>query len=480
MPVLASRRNQTFLLPVDVDDWIVPDHPARFVWAFVEELDLASLGIQDVPSPVGRPSYPTKELLAIWLYGFMVHMRSSRALERACRESLPFMWLSGVLQPDHVTLWRFRDENWDRMKGLFGQTVRTAMDVGMVDFAVQSVDGSRIAVASRGKLRRRKHLAKLLAQVEQEVAEMDQQERKADPGEDPGKRRRARAHKVNMRERVREALAQVEAKAESETDESKPEPVALVSDPEARFMRTSHGVLPAYNAQIVVDGKAQIIVATDVTQDNTDCGQLMPLLEQEKEELGQVAQKTIVDNGYYSVANLQRAAEYTDLYAPDKTYTTRLRRAQDYHISKFIYQPEQDIYICPEGKALRFLRNTKISGRRNKGRRGRQYQCRDCADCPARKRCTTSKTGRLVTRTDDLALQEAHRTKMATEEAKALIKRRPPMVESVFGTIKEQQGGRRFLTRGLAKVKQEWYLLCAAFNLRKLSRNWQNAQSAAA
>ena len=478
MPVLASRRNQSFLLPVDVDDWVALDHPARFVWAYVQELDLASLGIQDMPSHLGRPSYPARELLAIWIYGFMVRTRSSRGLERACRESLPFMWLSGILQPDHVTIWHFRDENWDRMKGLFGHTVRTAVDVGMVDFAVQSVDGSKIAVASQGKLRRRKHLTKLLAQVEQEVAEMDEQERKGDPGEDSGKRRRARAHKVNMRERVRAALAQVEAAAQ--TSKSKREPVALVSDPEARFMKTRHGIEPAYNAQIVVDGKAQIIVTADVTQDNTDSGQLLPLLEQEQECLGQTAEKTLADNGYYSVANLEQASEHTDLYAPDKTYETNLKKAPDYHISKFTYRPDQDSYLCPEGKELLFVRNTGINGRRNQSRRGRQYHCRECADCLVRAKCTEAKTGRWVTRTDDLALQEAHRAKMATEEGRELIKLRPHMVESVFGTIKEQQGGRRFLTRGLAKVTQEWYLLCAAFNMRKLCKNWQNAVSAAA
>ena len=135
MPSRLSRRDQTFLLPVNMDEWVALDHPARFVWESVQALDLEKLGIPSVPHELGSPSYPSKELLACWLYGFMVRTRSSRALERVCRASLPFLWLSSPLHPDHVTFWRVHDANRHAMRDLFKSTVKVAISVGMVDFA---------------------------------------------------------------------------------------------------------------------------------------------------------------------------------------------------------------------------------------------------------------------------------------------------------------------------------------------------------
>lgn len=89
MPFKTPRRDQIFMLPPSVDDWVPGDHPVRFVWSFVEGLELLELGIAVDADPAGRPKYPPKELLAAWLYGFMDGKRSSRQLERACRECLP-------------------------------------------------------------------------------------------------------------------------------------------------------------------------------------------------------------------------------------------------------------------------------------------------------------------------------------------------------------------------------------------------------
>ena len=480
MSFRQARRDQSFLLPASVDEWVAADHPARFVWAYVEALDLEELGIRTLPAQLGSPSYPPKELLACWLYGFMVRTRTTRSLERACRESLPFMWLTGLLQPDHVTIWRFYNCYRETMAELFKGTVKTAIKVGMVDFAVQSIDGSKIPVSSNNRLRQKKHLEKLMAQVEKEIAEMEEQECKDDLAHKPSGQTKARACKEDLRSRVRKALAQVEEEEKAQKPQSSKKPVALVSDPDARLMKTRHGWKPAYNAQVLVDSQEQIIVTANVTQDNYDSQQLISLLEQEKQELGRCAQVTLADNGYFSVDNLQRTPAYTDLYVPDKTFDTKLRKAPDFHLSKFAYRAEEDVYICPEGKRLTFLRDTKITSSRNRRRRGRQYQCRECDGCPVRGKCTKSKYGRIITRTDDLLLLERHREKMATEEARELVRLRPPMVEGVFGILKECQGAHRFLTRGLIKVKQEWYLLCAAFNLRKLYLRWAQGLPATA
>jgi transposase len=477
MPSRAIRRNQPFLLPACIDDWISPDHPARFVWAFVEQLDLASLGIVGAPSPLGAPAYPAQVLLACWLYGFMDRKRSSRALERACRDSLPFLWLAGLLQPDHVTFWRFYDANRAAMGKLFGQTVRVAVEVGLVDFALQCVDGTKISVGSPNKLRQRDAIEKLLSQVNAEIAAMEQQECQHSAPADSSRRHKARAKKEELRERVRCALERIAAQEQAKPQKKHSKPTAYVTDPEARPMKTRHGWEVGYNAQAVVDGQCQIIVAADVTQQNYDNEQLIPLLEQVNQEFGHCATATLADNGYFSAENVATAAEHTDLYLPDAAYDEILKSASaPYHASKFEYRPTEDVLICPQGKPLTLIGHAR---RRNGAARGQRYQCHECGGCPMRATCTKGAKGRIVKRMQDDAVLRAHRAKMTTEQARALIRQRSGIIEAVFGILKDCQDARRFLMRGLYKAKQEWYLLCAALNLRKLCKNWVAHQAKA-
>ena len=114
MPFRTYARSQAWLFPPSLEEFLPHDHAARFVAAMVDELDLQALGFCAVPADLGAPAYRrcgeaanAGMLLACWLHGFMTRMRSSRKLERACREDVPFMWLTGMQQPDHVTLWRF-------------------------------------------------------------------------------------------------------------------------------------------------------------------------------------------------------------------------------------------------------------------------------------------------------------------------------------------------------------------------------------
>lgn len=207
MPYRTYTREQDWLLPPSLGELVPADHPVRFVSEFVDLLDLSEVGIEAEAAVEGAPSYHPKALLAAWLYGFMTRVRSSRKLERACAENIPFMWLTGVQRPDHVTLWRFYKQNRKAMRQLLKRTVRLAMEVGLVDFALQAIDGSRIAVSSLDSLKGRAALEKLLAQVEAEITVMEQAHQ-AEAGPDgrtpPGPH--ALLGKREMRERLQRAL----------------------------------------------------------------------------------------------------------------------------------------------------------------------------------------------------------------------------------------------------------------------------------
>lgn len=474
MPFRESHREQSFVLPPVVDQWIAPDHPARFVWSFVESLDLPKLGIETREPIEGAPPYPPREMLACWIYGFFDGLRSTRKLERACRESLPYLWLMGLLQPDHVSLWRFYAQYRQVMRQLFRQTVTLAIEQSMVDFVVQSIDGSKVPVASNDGLRSQEAIDKLLAKVSEQIEALEAEEErvcqddKDEPPDQRAQRHRALAKKVDQQGRLFEAQERITEQKQRKGPKPK-KIVAAVTDPESRVMKTRHGWALAYNTQIAVDGKKQIIITSEVTQQNYDSDQLIPLLELQRQELGRLADTTLADNGYFSARNVQYANGSTDFYAPDKGNEKRVQKGGAYCNSKFIYVKEEDVFICPQGNLLRHKGATK---RKNWSESGRLYRCDDCSDCSARDQCTRGKHGRTQLRWPEQYILEDYRAKLGTDQAVAWIKRRPQMVEPVFGIIKEQLGGRRFLMRRLEKVRQEWFLLCAAYNLRKLYQNW--------
>jgi len=132
MPLRALNREQAWLLPPNLGELIPADHPARFVAAFVDALDNAAwieLGIGPDGEPLGAPAYHPGALLSVWLHGFMTGIRSCRKLEAACRDQVPYLWLTGWQRPDHNTLWRFYQAHREALRKLLKHTVVTAVEL---------------------------------------------------------------------------------------------------------------------------------------------------------------------------------------------------------------------------------------------------------------------------------------------------------------------------------------------------------------
>ena len=144
---VRANYDQIFLLPRALDEWIPAEHPARFIRDFVDELPLETLGLKTFPGKEGRPHYAPDMLLKVWLYGWMTRVRSSRGLEKACFESMPFLWLTGNHHPDHNTLWRFFRDNKKALRKLFKLVVQVAVKSELVGFALHALDGTKIVAA---------------------------------------------------------------------------------------------------------------------------------------------------------------------------------------------------------------------------------------------------------------------------------------------------------------------------------------------
>ena len=470
MPVRPLTRDQMFLFPPSLDDLIPADHPVRLVAEFVESLgpsDWQEMGINPAGDRLGASRYHAILMVGVWLYGFMRGIRSSRGLERACREMVPFMWLTGLQFPDHVSLWRFYDEHRDGMRGLLKRTVRTAVKMGLVDLVLQAVDGTKIKGNATGdRTYDEKGLKRLMARVEEAIQDLEAQcvaDENPSQGELPAELSDAR----RRRQEIEKALEEVRAEEGRKR--------INLTDPDTRLVKGRQGLVAGYNAQAMVSplkaeyGGGLLITAADVTNVADDHGQLVPMIGQAEENTGERAETTLADGGYHSGKNLEACQREGHSVLMSESQRKALEKP--YHKDHFAYDVDRDEYECPEGQRLHHV---GVKRRKNRPEtrvyRGRGSVCREC---PAFGKCTKDRRqGRAIEVGPHEKELRAYRELMAQQESQDLYKRRKETVEPVFGILKERQGARQFLLRGLSKVAGEWLLLATAFNLRSLWRLW--------
>jgi transposase len=458
---IHANRTQVFLLPPSLDEWVPETHPARFVADLVEALDLDALGFRASPGDEGRPHFASELLLGVWLYGWMERVRSSRALEKACQRDLGFVWLTSNLHPDHNTLWRFFRDNKKAITKLFKRVVVVAARAGLVGFALHALDGTKVRVASSmDSAMHRKALVEQLQKVDQivasGVAQIEADERQPSP---EWSMPTMLADAEERKKRIREQLSQLDA---ADIDHLHPK------EPDARVMHTREGQRLSYNAQAVVDHDSDMIVAVDVSGDETDHQQLVPMMQAVLDTFGQVAEQTVADSGYASGVQFEEA---------ERRRLPVIVAVQDessskgpYAKSHFTFDAERDAYVCPRGEVLPF------EGLQKHGKDGSQtrrlYRCHN-GQCPVRGECTTDKKGRAIKR---LVTEEAFQRQVARQsgpDKRVLLSLRKEIVEHIFGIAKAVDGFRRFTVRKLEGARAQWALLALAINLRKLLPAWR-------
>ncbi|MBX3071818.1 MAG: IS1182 family transposase [Thermomicrobiales bacterium] len=476
MPQRSFSRDQHFLLPPSLDDLIPATHPLRFIALFVEDLPdtewQALLGTVTRPHRRGAPRYAPEVLLSVWLAGFTVGIRSSRKLETACRYDLAFIWLTGNQRPDHNTLWRFYTEHRDAMRRLLKRTVQVAVAAHLVDLGLQAVDGTKVlANAAKERSLTPEELRELDARVDAEIARLEAHQAGDDdptPPDLPGEL----ANLETLRERITAATKQIEASGQTSK--------VNLTDPDARGMKTRHGLRPGYNAQAVVaaltpqpDGRrGRIVLAATVTTAADDHGQLVPMIEAAQLP-DHPTPITLADGGYHSGAVLAACADANYVVAMPEARPAG-ESAQPYHKDQFTYDADTDCYTCPQGQSLTFRRRDD----RQDGRQLLTYRAEGaiCGGCPVRSACVgKQRGGKVLTVSVHDAHLRRHREWMATADAQMIARKRLGLIELVFGAIKEQHRAHRFLLRGQKAVDAEWSLLAVGYNLKTLARVWAAA-----
>jgi len=481
MPLRPLNREQVWMLPPTLGELIPNDHPARFVAEFVDALDRAAwveLGIGIDGEPLGAPAYHPRALLCVWLHGFMTGIRSSRKLEAACRDQVPYLWLTGWQHPDHNTLWRFYQAHRDAMRRLLKYTVATAVELDLIDLAVQAVDGTKIAANAAGdRTYDAADLQRLLNRTEAAISELEAQNEGGNDSPPPRLPEELQTAK-KLQQRVKDAMNRL---AQQERIKR-----VNLTDEDAQLMKGRSGIITGFNAQAMVSplavstakGNGMLITAADVVNTAADSGQLIPMLEQAEELTGERVPTTLADGGYHTAANLEAGKHRGQILVMTERYQGAAK--DPYFKDQFLYDAETDSYLCPQGNRLNF-RGFRRCKSTDSGQNRVYYASRTvCHSCPAFGVCTKdAHAGRaLWIGPSDMLLRE-HRQWMKTDEARRLYARRQQLSEPTFGILKDQMGARRFLLRGLVNVRAEFTLMATAFNLRTLSRVWNRVKNVA-
>jgi len=442
-------RDQAFLLPPCMKDWLPKGDLAYFIADLSETLDLSEIDryYQAGKALSGQPPFHPRVMVGLLLYAYGLGTTSSRKIARLCERDLGYRIVSADQQPNFRTVSEFRRIHLKALNGLFVQVLHLAREAGLVKLGHVALDGTKVkANASKHKAMSYARMCEREAQYAREVAELLRRAQETDEAEDReyGQEvrgdelpeelqfREKRLAKIRAAKRALEAAAKEKARSEGKLDEKDepippkrgrapqtppgtPEPKAQrnFTDPESSIMKMGDGSFDqAYNAafvrkrlcQAAVDSAHQIIVAQEATDAANDKQQVVPMFEQIQRNLGRKPKQGSADSGYYSESNVRYL---------------RKRRIDD--------------YLCPDR-----LKH-------------------DETPPPVR--------GPIP---EGLSLIDRVRRKLMKKSGRRTYALRKQIVEPVFGQIKSARGLRQFLLRGREKVQGEWSLWCTTHNLLKL------------
>ena len=461
----GADRRQAMLLPDTFDDYIDENNLVRVVDAFVDALDLVSLGFHSVvPSATGRPGYHPMTMLKIYVYGYLNQVQSSRRLERECNRNLELIWLTGRLAPDFKTIADFRRDNGPAIRKACVQFVALCRQLHLLDAGCVAIDGSKFkAVNHREKNftqnRLKRRMASIDKTIERYLAELDRADRQLEVSGIPVPAAKvARLTKgVDTLKAKLEQLSMLEAQMHASGEKQ-----ISLTDPDARAMTSqSHSAyVVGYNVQSVVDTEHHLIVAHEVTNVGIDSGQLSAMAEQAREALNAEDIEVLADKGYFKseeIATCENAG--IEVYVP-KPATSNARAHGRFDRRDFVYYRDRNEYVCPAGERLTYRMTTKEAGKVL-----HRYWASVCQTCALKQHCTTGKQRRIARWEQEEVLE--HVQERLDRRPDAMIVRRST-VEHPFGTIKAWMGATHFQMKTLKNVPTEMALHILAYNMKRV------------
>jgi transposase len=503
------NQEQGWLFPPNLNEMVPLNHLVRIINDFIDGLNIDH--ILKLYKGGGTSSYHPRLMLKLLIYAYTQQIYSSRKIAKAARENIYFMWLTGNNQPDFRTINNFRSSKLKvYIDELFYSVVEFLHEEDLINLDNYFVDGTKIeATANKYTWVWLRSTKKYKKQLEQKVkallVEIDKENDDDNDKYGGSDLEEMGENSTITSEKIKEKIDEFE-NASSEDSENRELKKSLKTlsedyyprmkkyeeqleiagernsysktDHDATFMRMKedhmkNGQLkPAYNVQMGTEN--QFVIGYSIHQKPTDTTCLMPHLEKVKEHLGKYPERIIADAGYGSEENYAfLEKEKIDSYVKFNYFHQEQKRSfkkNPFHRENLKYDIKTDTYICPNNKRLHFVDENTRATRTGYESVEYIYECEDCTGCTMREQCHRSEYNRRIRIRPLLEYHKTNmRSKLKSTEGKKMRSQRPIEVESVFGHIKWNRGFKRFLLKGLDKVKIEWGLLSIAHNMLKLS-----------
>lgn len=482
---IAIDRTQTRWDVIDWEKLIPSDHAARAIWEMAGRLDLRGFE-EDVKShegESGRPRWPPRLLLSVWVYAYTQGVSSVRRIEQMIEEESGMRWLCGGEKINYHTLSSFRMERKEHLDGLFTQVLAVLESEELIDLSTVMQDGTKVrAQAGKDSFHRRRTLEDHLERARTAVEDLHRQSLDSAEGSGEAERKDTRveaARKRAAREKVARMEASLQQLSEREAEVTagqKGELRVSESEAEARKMKQNDGGwAPGYNVQTSTEARNKFLVAVSVTQDANDMNQLVAAAENIERTTGQKPLRIVADNGYVSRDNIREMAEREiELVAPWKEAGSREAGALKVNgidpqfRSAAFGESREGVLICPAGKPLPVLRPHQHHGERCVIHQAAAEDCAACANQPSC--CGKKATARQVHRIVEGPEMEAYLERMAQPATQELYKRRKAVAETPHMWWKAIFGWRQFSVRGLKQAAKEAVWLGLAYNIQQWIR----------
>ena len=461
--IKGTDRDQIILFPECMDDYISENSPIRVIDEYVGQLDLVKLEFtKSTCAATGRPPYNSKDILKLYLYGYLNRVRSSRRLEKEASRNIEVIWLLKKLKPDFKTIADFRKENKKALKAVFRDFTKLCDEWELFGKELVAIDGSKFRASnskknnySEKKLER--HIKNIDEKIDKYIQELDEGdvnesvERKPDAGDI---KRRIEELKTRKQE-YENYKTKLEKSGQNEVS---------TIDPDARLMcNNNNGVDVCYNVQTTVDAKHKLIADFKVTQKPNDLGELDNMALRAKKLFKGKDFEATADKGYYKAEDLKKCVENGITPYVSKQVYSNGTGDRDFYGDKFQYDKSRNIYVCPAGKELYYSKD-RIKNKKVIGYEYKNYAA--CQKCEYKDRCTKSPRGRIIYRHKDQDFLDT--IDLQTELNQDKYRLRQMIVEHPFGTIKRSWGAYYFLTRRKASVTAEMSLSLLMYNMKRV------------
>jgi transposase len=462
--IIGLAREQITLFPEAIEDYLSAENPVRFLDAFVDQLDTTKMSLchADVKE-TGRPPYDPKDLLKLYLYGYLNRIRSSRLLERETQRNLEVFWLLKRLQPDHKTISDFRRNNASALREVFKQFVILCKSLELFGSELLAIDSTKFKASNaRDRVKDKEQLDKSIVHITESINQYLVQLDENDANDKQTTSSVDLQKKIDSLKDQKQLLEQ--AKTELQNNRQK---YVSLTDPDCRLMKNDRRIEPAFSMQTAVDAKHSLIVDYELTQDAADNNHLASLATSAKQVLAVETLTVCADAGYYDTVDLkmcddQKLTTYVPI--PKQKISKKTKTPlPDYYAEKFIYNEASDTYQCPQGNTLRQFRSRQD---KRDHRLIYVYRTPACLQCSVHNQCTTSPRGRHIYRWEHEVVLD--RLKQRLVRNPEIMKQRKAIIEHIFGTLKKIWGYSALLLRRLTNVASEIALMNLTYNIRRV------------